>query len=148
MAGKGNLRHGKWHTGAYKSWAYMKTRVLNKNCKDHHYYKKIFGDIDPRWNSFEEFYKDMGDRPEGLTLDRIDNDKGYCKENCRWATRKQQANNKRWGGKCKLTAEKVLEIRTRYLDMSTRKVGKLYGVSGGTILSIRRGCSWKEVAHV
>jgi hypothetical protein len=141
----GHVVHGMWGTGAYKSWCNMRTRVLNEHCKDHHYYKKIFGFIEPRWEAFEEFYKDMGDRPDGLTLDRIDNSKGYFPWNCRWATRKQQANNKKWGGKCKLTQAEVLSIYCNTAGMTTREVGKLYGVSSSVISSIKRGLSWKGV---
>lgn len=48
-----------------------------------------------RWLKFENFLADMGERPDGLTLDRIDNERGYSKDNCRWATRAQQDSNRR-----------------------------------------------------
>lgn len=62
---------------------------------------------DPRWEQFENFLEDMGERPSGLTLDRIDNNAGYSKSNCRWATRKQQNRNNR---------------RTRFLEHKDRRL--------------------------
>jgi len=144
----GHVTHGMRHTGVYQSWASMKTRVLNKNCKDHRHYAKIFGCIEPRWLLFEEFFKDMGERPLGMTLERINNNKGYSPDNCKWATRKEQANNKKQnnGSKTKL---KVEDIRMILDDTdSLAKIGKKYNVGQTAIFNIKHGISWKEVAYV
>ena len=79
----------------YHSWNSMKNRCNNPNLKEYKNYGGRGISYDPRWEDFREFYKDMGKRPEGTTLDRIDVDKNYCKENCRWATREQQQHNLR-----------------------------------------------------
>lgn len=80
----------------YKTWRAMKARCLNPNNPAYKNYGGRGITIDPVWiTDFEAFYKDMGDRPEGKTLDRIDNDLGYYKDNCRWATPKEQILNQR-----------------------------------------------------
>jgi hypothetical protein len=87
--------HGQTLTKEYRIWTHMKTRCYNQNQK---YYNRYGGRgiaVCDRWlNSFENFLADMGECPEGCSIDRIDNDKNYCPENCRWATSTQQNNNK------------------------------------------------------
>lgn len=73
----------------------MKDRCLNPN----HPYSKHYLErgivICEKWMSFTGFYEDMGDRPNGYSLDRIDNEGGYCKENCRWIPLRDQPKNRR-----------------------------------------------------
>lgn len=92
------VKHGQNRTGkmtrTYCTWHSMKQRTSDTNCRDYARYggRGILIE-DPRWLEFENFYKDMGERPVGKTLDRKDNDKGYCKGNCRWATYSAQRRN-------------------------------------------------------
>lgn len=79
----------------YHSWNSMKNRCNNSNLKEYKNYGGRGITYDSKWEDFREFYKDMGERPIGTTLDRIDVDKNYCKENCRWATKEQQQRNQR-----------------------------------------------------
>ena len=90
-----NIKHGGYRTPTHNSWSTMKDRVLNPNHKSFADYGGRGITIDPVWMDFSEFLKDMGERPHGTQLDRIDNNLGYNKDNCRWSTPKENSNNRR-----------------------------------------------------
>lgn len=93
-----NLKHGHTSNGVsptYHSWVNMKSRC---NCRTNIGFENYGGrgiSVCERWNKFENFLSDMGDKPKGKSLDRIDTNGNYCKENCRWASNKEQGRNKR-----------------------------------------------------
>lgn len=94
--GKSNRTHGKTRTPAHNTWSLMRQRCNNPNDKDYKNYGARGVTVCSEWLSFDAFYADMGDPPaKGMTLDRIDNSKGYFKENCKWSTPKEQASNRR-----------------------------------------------------
>ena len=90
-----HLIHGMSHTPEHNTWLGMKKRCQNKNSKAFKDYGGRGIDVCPQWEDFKTFYRDMGDRPEGTTLERKNNDLGYSKANCIWATRKEQVRNRR-----------------------------------------------------
>lgn len=137
-------KHGYARRGKKKRehgiWIRMRARCENPSHKDYPWYGARGITVSQEWQSFDAFIADMGDAPAGFSIDRIDNNKGYSKENCRWADSYTQARNKR---NTRLTMGQALEIRQmRDAGASIKTIAKAYSVSQPCISHVISGRTW------
>lgn len=141
-------RHGLHGTRAYKSWGHMMARCYNENNKKYKDYGARGITVCPEWHDVELFVRDMGERPAGTSLERVNNSLGYSKENCIWANAVVQARNRRL---VKLSLQKANEIRAAYSSAPSvrgaktkivESLAKQYTVSVAAIRTVLSRRSW------
>jgi len=130
-----NKTHGMSKTSEYTIWNSMKMRCVNSNSEAYSYYGGRGIKVCQRWmDSFENFYEDMGKRPDGMSIDRIDVNGDYCPENCRWTTNEEQSRNKRdnvyieYDGKTKILSDWAKEINISVQSLYNRLTKYGYSV--------------------
>lgn len=106
-----NLKHGMTYSKEYVSWRSMIERTSNPNNNRYHKYGGVGIKVCERWlESFQNFLDDLGTKPSPIhTVDRIENSKGYYKENCRWATPKEQSRNR--------STTKMIKYKGEYIPL-------------------------------
>lgn len=130
-------KHGYSDTPTYESWVAMRSRCNRPTDSQYRWYGAVGVTICERWNDFRNFLSDMGERPEGLTLDRIDPTGNYEPENCRWADMTTQLRNRR---DRKLSMEIGRALRDG--SMTVEECVALTGVHPSTARQAKRGGSW------
>jgi len=124
---------------SYNIWHMMKQRCNNPNAAGYKNYGGRGIKVCERWNDFKNFYADMGDRPEGMTLDRIDNNKEYSPENCRWASWKDQHKNTR----------KSVQLFYKGKNRNLAEISRLTGLSENLLSKrIKRGWRVSDIIKI
>ena len=125
----------------YRAWRDMQTRCDNTSHPSYAYYGGRGITYPVEWKTVVGFARDMGDAPEGLCLDRIDNAGNYSPTNCRWTT--QKINNQN-SGRVKLSQEAILHIRASAGKVPVSALAQQYGVNRRTIWTAQPQRTWSN----
>lgn len=126
--GKNYHLHGYKHTATYRAWENIKRRCNGAGVLNKKYYKDKNISYCLEWKLFTNFLKDMGEKPEGYFMDRIDNNKGYYKDNCRWVDKSHSGANK------------IFPTKKNGLPRGVRKQGNKYTARISHIKCMHIGC--------
>lgn len=141
------LKHGGYQSPTYWSWAAMKSRCYKKSDVGYRNYGGRGIKVCPEWlDNFEKFLEDMGERPENTSLDRVDVNGGYCKENCRWASRSLQSFNRRKSTKNKTGRTGIVQNKGGSWTANIYESGSRIHL--GTFNSFEEACAAREAAEL
>jgi hypothetical protein len=129
-------------SSTYSAWVAMKRRCYGVNTKSYPYYGARGIKVCQSWDQFENFLVDMGERPKGMTLDRIDPNGDYCRQNCHWATRTVQSQNRRGRKLNWKIASEIRRLRT-IERLTYSAIGKRFGISNAHAHKVALGEQWR-----
>lgn len=144
LIGESFVTHGMSKTDTYSIWNNMIYRCKSPTYREFHLYGGRGIKVCDRWLKFENFLADMGVRPEGHSIDRVDTNGDYEPQNCRWATDFDQARNQRTN---KLSMEKAREMRAlRKSGWTCAELAKRFDVTKESVYGVLKSKQWDESA--
>ena len=149
-ARKAKTKHGHaingLETKTYITWKSMIQRCKNSQKQGYKYYGGKGIAVCKRWKNFNSFLVDMGERPKGMTIDRIDHNGNYDPDNCRWATQRQQMRN---SCNTKLSTLKVQIIKKLLKESNLKQweIAELFNITRATIGNINTGKTWGDIIY-
>jgi len=137
-----NRSHGLSKTPEHVVWSAMMARCYNKKSRSYNLYGGSGIIVCKEWHDFLKFQADMGKRPEGCSIDRIKNSKGYSPDNCKWSDKFDQARNR---STTKLNVEAVKVIKVLLKSKTIEQLATAYKVSKNCISKVKSGDTWANV---
>lgn len=136
------IERGPGVAGAYQSWVMARFRINNPTKAKRNGTGYVGLTFCKEWDDFEKFLSDMGERPDGCSIDRINNDVGYEPSNCRWSSCTTQSRNRKY---VKLSEDAAAAIRAEYISgCSQQSIADKYGVSQVLVSKVVRNQHWKS----